>query len=99
MAIYAAMVDSLDQNIGRFVKVLKGQNQWDNTLFIFVSDNGASPFERSSGTTILPWLPKTSMHCTGVEWGGCMQYLLNGTSKHASRWRFYARNSSLAKWH
>jgi len=68
MAIYAAMVDSLDQNIGRFVKVLKEQGQWDNTLFIFVSDNGANPYERSGALSTLPWLPGANMR-TGVEWG------------------------------
>ncbi|MFP6864961.1 MAG: arylsulfatase [Roseibacillus sp.] len=41
MAIYAAMVDRVDQNIGRLVASLKGQNAFDNTLIMFLSDNGA----------------------------------------------------------
>jgi len=41
MAIYAAMVDRMDQNIGRVVSDLKKKGELDNTLIIFLSDNGA----------------------------------------------------------
>ncbi len=41
MAIYAAMVDRMDQQIGRIIKRLKDSNQLSNTLILFTSDNGA----------------------------------------------------------
>lgn len=41
MAIYAAMVDRMDQNIGRLVADLKAKNLYDNTIIIFLNDNGA----------------------------------------------------------
>jgi arylsulfatase len=41
MEIYAAMVDRLDQNIGRLIKKLEEQGKLDNTLILFLSDNGA----------------------------------------------------------
>lgn len=41
MAIYAAMVDRMDQNIGRVLSDLDRQGEVDNTLIIFTSDNGA----------------------------------------------------------
>ena len=41
MAVYAACVDLMDQNVGRVVKHLKDTGQWDNTLVFFLSDNGA----------------------------------------------------------
>ena len=41
MAIYAAMVDIMDENIGRFLQSLKTNGQLENTLIIFLSDNGA----------------------------------------------------------
>ncbi|WP_027137449.1 arylsulfatase [Gaetbulibacter saemankumensis] len=41
MAIYAAMIDRMDQNIGRLVKNLKEKNLYDNTIIIFLNDNGA----------------------------------------------------------
>ncbi len=41
MAIYAAMVDSMDQNIGHVMDHLKDAGNFQNTLIIFLSDNGA----------------------------------------------------------
>jgi arylsulfatase len=41
MAIYAAMVDRMDQNIGRIIADLRAKAQFDNTLIVFLSDNGA----------------------------------------------------------
>ena len=40
MAVYAAMIDSMDQNIGRLRKVLEEEGVADNTLILFLSDNG-----------------------------------------------------------
>ena len=42
MAVYAAMIDRLDQNIGRIIDKIKEQKKLMNTLIIFLSDNGAS---------------------------------------------------------
>jgi arylsulfatase A-like enzyme len=41
MAIYAAMVDRMDQNIGRVTADLRARGELDNTLIMFLSDNGA----------------------------------------------------------
>ena len=41
MAIYAAMVDRLDKQIGRIIEDLKAANEFENTLIVFTSDNGA----------------------------------------------------------
>lgn len=42
MAVYAAMVDRMDQNIGRIRAKLKELHQDKNTIIMFLSDNGAS---------------------------------------------------------
>ncbi|MCF4998181.1 sulfatase-like hydrolase/transferase [Pseudomonas syringae] len=42
MEIYAAMVDNLDNNIGRLIDYLRASGQYDNTLIVFMSDNGAA---------------------------------------------------------
>ncbi len=55
MAIFAAMVDRVDQSIGRMLEFLEERGLRDNTLIILCSDNGACPFERSRGTDIPPW--------------------------------------------
>lgn len=41
MAIHAALVDEMDQEIGRIVAALKATGRFENTLIVFVSDNGA----------------------------------------------------------
>jgi arylsulfatase A-like enzyme len=40
MAVYAAMIDSMDQGIGRIMRQLKAAGIADNTLVMFLSDNG-----------------------------------------------------------
>lgn len=42
MEVYAAMIDRMDQNIGRVIDKLKEQGKYENTIIIFMSDNGAS---------------------------------------------------------
>lgn len=41
MEIYAGMVSNLDDNVGRLVQHLKDIGEYDNTVFVFFSDNGA----------------------------------------------------------
>lgn len=52
MEIYAAMVDSLDHEIGRLVDHLKSIGEYENTLILFMSDNGAESQDRA------PAMPK-----------------------------------------
>lgn len=42
MELYAGMVDNLDHNIGRLIQHLKEIGAYDNTLIVFMSDNGAA---------------------------------------------------------
>ena len=42
MAVYAAMVDRMDQGIGQMVEALEETGQLENTLILFLSDNGGS---------------------------------------------------------
>lgn len=42
MEVYAAMLDYMDMSIGRLLEYLKKQGLYDNTMFIFMSDNGAN---------------------------------------------------------
>ena len=59
MEVFAAMVDVLDENVGRLVAFLKQNDLLDNTLIMFCSDNGACPFERTRGRFLKPWDPKS----------------------------------------
>ncbi|MDF1789781.1 MAG: sulfatase-like hydrolase/transferase, partial [Verrucomicrobiales bacterium] len=51
MAVYAAMIDCLDQNIGRLLSKLDSTGKRDNTIIFFASDNGGSAVavERGDG--------------------------------------------------
>jgi arylsulfatase len=40
MAVYAAMIDRMDQGIGRVIAKLRDAGRFDNTLIFFLSDNG-----------------------------------------------------------
>jgi arylsulfatase len=43
MEVYAAMLANMDHHIGRVLDQLKASGQLDNTLVVFLSDNGAEP--------------------------------------------------------
>jgi arylsulfatase len=42
MQVHAAMIDNLDYHIGRIIQYLKDIGEYDNTLVMFLSDNGSS---------------------------------------------------------
>ncbi|MGM0498528.1 MAG: arylsulfatase [Bacteroidota bacterium] len=54
MAVYAAMIDRMDQNIGRVIKKLEQRGKLDNTLIIFLADNGACPFYQNDIKDVQP---------------------------------------------
>ena len=61
MAVYAAMIDNVDQNIGRVMTKLKEMGCFENTLITFSSDNGACP----EGSPFNIW----SSHTNQRFWG------------------------------
>jgi len=61
----AAMVDRMDQAIGRVLARIKALGKQDNTLVIFLSDNGAAPFDRARKDTM--GAPRSHWQ-TGVGW-------------------------------
>ena len=52
MEVYAAMIDCMDQGIGRLIQSLKANGQWDNTLILYLQDNGgcAEPMGRNAAS-------------------------------------------------
>ncbi|MCP4783657.1 MAG: arylsulfatase [Fuerstiella sp.] len=71
MAIHAAMIDRVDQEIGRVLDQLRAMEAFDNTLIFFLSDNGASAeiMVRSDGhdPTASPG-SEASYLCLGPGW-------------------------------
>ena len=68
METYAAMVDSMDQNIGRLLAVLNETGAAENTIVLFLSDNGGCPEEPGGRTTEhVPGPGQYYSHC-GPDW-------------------------------
>ena len=55
MAIYAGMVENLDNNIGRLLDHLKKIGEYDNTIFVFLSDNGPEGNTRIQSQRYQQW--------------------------------------------
>lgn len=58
MAAYAATIDQIDQSVGRLIAYLKEAGRLDNTLILFISDNGG---DYNNGARLIdgkqiPWL-------------------------------------------
>jgi arylsulfatase len=71
MAIHAAMVDRMDQEIGRVIAQLKAMGAFENTLILFASDNGASAEMMEHGDGHDPAAPLGSAKtylCLGPGW-------------------------------
>ncbi|MEI8106405.1 MAG: arylsulfatase [Verrucomicrobiota bacterium] len=59
MEVYAAMIDRMDQGVGRLLAELQAQGQLENTLIFYLQDNGAcaEPFGRGAQATPRQTLP------------------------------------------
>lgn len=60
MEIYAAMVENLDRNVGRLLDALDERGRLDDTIIVFMSDNGAEAMrpERSALPALSEWIAK-----------------------------------------
>lgn len=59
MQLYAAMVDNMDHNIGRVMDYLKSTGQYDNTVIVFLSDNGAAGASREKSGRWGGWISQS----------------------------------------
>ena len=72
MEVYAAMIDQMDQGIGRILQALQDTGQFENTLILFLQDNGgcAEPYGRDpqgplvirGASPSLPPIPEDRIH-------------------------------------
>jgi arylsulfatase len=72
MEVYAAMIDAMDQNIGRILQTLEATGTADNTIVLFLSDNGGCA-EQAGGDdpTNIPG-PREHYVSVGAGWA-CAQ--------------------------
>ncbi len=69
-AAYAALIDRLDQEVGRLLENIKSAGELENTFILFVSDNGADPYDRNNkGMDLEPFNAESGWrHGTGWSW-------------------------------
>ncbi len=67
MAVYAAMIDRMDQAVGRVFAKVKKIGKWKNTLILFLADNGGCP-ETPDTTPGIPPGPVEGYRTVGPEW-------------------------------
>lgn len=67
--LYAAMVQSLDENVGRLLKTLDDLKLSDNTIIVFFSDNGGVTFEDQNGNIVTSNTPLRGGKATIYEGG------------------------------
>ena len=58
MQAYAGMLDNMDENMGKIFSYLKKIGEYDNTLIIFMSDNGADPSKQPFFPGYKKWYEK-----------------------------------------
>ncbi len=67
MAVYAGMIAAMDFHIGRLIEHLEASGEYENTVFIFLSDNGpeaSDPFPRQR---LARWLWDRWLHSNGYD--------------------------------
>ncbi|MDA1054213.1 MAG: arylsulfatase [Planctomycetota bacterium] len=69
MAVYAAMIDCMDQNIGRILQALDDQGVAKNTLVMFLSDNGGCSEEPGGRNTKAIPGQREFYTAVGPAWG------------------------------
>jgi len=68
MEVYAAQVDNMDQGVGRILEKLRQVNEADDTLVMFLADNGGCAEEIAAGWKG-PHIPETTRDGRGVQLG------------------------------
>lgn len=84
MTALAAMIDRVDQELGRLLADLEAHDELDNTFLLFVSDNGACPYDRSSPHMDRePYEPEvTWSDSTGWSWARNTPFRLYKQNQH-----------------
>ncbi|WP_422362227.1 arylsulfatase [Reichenbachiella sp.] len=70
MQTYAGMVDNMDYNIGRLLNYLKEIGEYDNTVIIFLADNGADPNQLPTKSGFDVWYKENYDYVTIEDYSG-----------------------------
>ena len=78
MAIHAAMVDNLDTNVGRILELLEKLGESENTLVVFMSDNGTDPYDRSQRPMYVARRAELGLNTSFEDMGTDKSYVFYG---------------------
>jgi arylsulfatase/uncharacterized sulfatase len=96
MEVYAGMAEAMDAQVGRLIEHLKASGQYDNTVFVFLSDNGSDPADPFNIPTANAWVRlhydvnadplggKGTFSANGPSWASATVGPLNGYKYFAS---------------
>lgn len=87
MAVYAAMIDRMDQNIGKLRAALKNMGLADNTVIMFLSDNGGSS-ETIQGNGFTPEIQQAA-HLLASAPGSFTSYGFEGANVSNTPFRYF----------
>ena len=102
MAINAGMIESMDHHVGRLVAHLKRTGQYDNTVFVFTSDNGPEPSNPMAGTRGMDlWTRANGYSVSADNWGEKGTYgfigpeFANAAASPGAMFKFYTSEGGL----
>lgn len=85
MEVYAAQIDRMDQGIGRIIDAVEAEGKLDDTLFLFLADNGGCAEEFGTDS---PWIRgcghKQTRDGRPVRWGNVPEIMPGGEDTYCS---------------
>lgn len=102
MAINAGMIEAMDHHVGRLIAHLKATGQYDNTVFVFTSDNGPEPSNPMAGSRLMDlWTRANGYSVSADNWGEKGTYgfigpeFANAASSPGAMFKFYTSEGGL----
>ncbi len=101
MQVNAAMLEAMDQHIGRLVAHLRAEGAYDNTLFIVTSDNGPEPSRADDDPRLAFWMGLNGYHVDleGIGERGSYGFIgpewANAAAAPSDLFKFYASEGGL----
>ncbi|MGQ3177962.1 MAG: sulfatase-like hydrolase/transferase, partial [Blastomonas fulva] len=102
MAINAGMIEAMDHHVGRLIAHLKRTGQYDNTVFVFTSDNGPEPSNPMAGARSMElWTRANGYSVSADNWGEKGTYgfigpeFANAAASPGAMFKFYASEGGL----
>ncbi|MBY0303885.1 MAG: arylsulfatase [Sphingomonas sp.] len=96
MEVHAAMLEAMDHHVGRLIAHLKANGQYDNTIFVFASDNGPEPSRGDDNHLLRAWHRVVGYH-VGLDgmggrgsWGFIGPEWAAATATPGAWFKFYA---------